>query len=303
MTSILEVWQKEGKLSKQVVPLIEMFRERAELIREGKDDEADKIKWDIEIAYHKLRHDKQREFRKEVREEMKKDNYAKGGETTSWGGVRGRLNIPQLSFSKVDYDVNVNPKNLEVDVNIKASDSVNHYDLNDTDANWEQHTWGYMVYPKSEKQLYDVLKALRVSVSKKRLADFVKDGNYAKGGKTKSEMDVFVQLQEENKKEIRYLMIGKQGKKGFSGLIIDYVGGGQFQEFYFADGIDIESELYDQTDGDYDNDEVTDAFIDKKGMDFYNLIHETMDDGVDFGDDYQPILRKISFKKIPQKIS
>ena len=85
---------------------------------------------------------------------------AKGGETTSWGGVRGRLNIPQLSFSKVDYDVNVNPKNLEVDVNIKASDSVNHYDLNDTDANWEQHTWGYMVYPKSEKQLYDVLKAL-----------------------------------------------------------------------------------------------------------------------------------------------
>jgi hypothetical protein len=107
---------------------------------------------------------------------------AKGGETTSWGGVRGRLNIPQLSFSKVDYDVNVNPKNLEVDVNIKASDSVNHYDLNDTDANWEQHTWGYMVYPKSEKQLYDVLKALRVSVSKKRLADFVKDGSYAKGG-------------------------------------------------------------------------------------------------------------------------
>ena len=115
---------------------------------------------------------------------------------------------------------------------------------------------------------------------------------YAKGGKTKLEMDVFVQLQEENKKEIRYLMIGKQGKKGFSGLIMDYVGGGQFQEFYFADGIDIESELYDQTDGDYDNEEVEDVFIDKKGKDFYNLIHETMDDLVDFGDDYQPILQK-----------
>ena len=67
-------FEKGGKLSKQVVPLIEMFRERAELIREGKDDEADKIKWDIEIAYHKLRHDKQREFRKEVSR-----NYAKGG--------------------------------------------------------------------------------------------------------------------------------------------------------------------------------------------------------------------------------
>ena len=92
---------------------------------------------------------------------------AKGGNLSSYG----------LSFEKVDYDVNVNPKNLEVDVNIKESDSVNHNDLNDSEADWEQHQWGYMVYPKNEKQLYDVLKALRVSVSKKRLSNFVKDGS------------------------------------------------------------------------------------------------------------------------------
>ena len=109
---------------------------------------------------------------------LSRKTYAKGGHLTSYG----------LSFEKVDYDVNVNPNNLEVDVNIKESDSVNHYDLNDTNANWEQHHWGYMVYPKNEKQLYDVLKALRVSVSKKRLAEFVKDGSYAKGGEIGDKM-------------------------------------------------------------------------------------------------------------------
>ncbi len=114
-------------------------------------------------------------------------SYARGGEVTTYGGVSGRLNVPQLSFTKVDYDVNVNPSNLEVDVNIKESDSVDHYALNDSDAKWTQYSWGYMVYPKNEKQLYDVLKALRVSVSKQRLSDWFKSGgkSYAKGGEVK----------------------------------------------------------------------------------------------------------------------
>ena len=114
---------------------------------------------------------------------INKKEFAKGGEITTWnwGGE------PMLAFTKVDYDVNVNPSNLEVDVNIKESDSVDHYALNDTDAEWTQYRWGYMVYPKNEKQLYDVLKALRVSVSKQRLSDWFKSGgkSYAKGGRTK----------------------------------------------------------------------------------------------------------------------
>tara|TARA_R110002096_G_scaffold362661_2_gene555847 strand:+ start:4146 stop:6992 length:2847 start_codon:yes stop_codon:yes gene_type:complete len=95
-------YAKGGKLSKQVVPLIEMFRERAELIREGKDDEADKIKWDIEIAYHKLRHDKQREFRKEVREEMKKDNYAKGGSVVKQVRLDDGKLYNEIAYTKKD---------------------------------------------------------------------------------------------------------------------------------------------------------------------------------------------------------
>ena len=104
-------------------------------------------------------------------------SYAEGGEITSYG----------LSFSKTDYNVNVNPQNLEVDVNIEESDSVDHYGLNDTDAEWTQYQWGYMVYPKSVKQLYNVLKALRCRVSKKRLEEWHKKGGqtYAEGGEVK----------------------------------------------------------------------------------------------------------------------
>ena len=111
---------------------------------------------------------------KERLRSMVSKSYARGGELSSYG----------LSFTKVDYDVNVNPSNLEVDVNIKESDSVDHYALNDSDAEYTQYSWGYMVYPKNEKQLYDVLKSLRVSVSKQRLSDWFKSGgkSYARGG-------------------------------------------------------------------------------------------------------------------------
>ena len=116
------------------------------------------------------------------------EDYGKGGEITTWnwGGE------PMLAFTKVDYDVNVNPSNLEVDVNIKESDSVDHYALNNSDAEWTQYSWGYMVYPKNEKQLYDVLKALRVSVSKQRLSDWFKSGgkSYARGGRTKDSYEI-----------------------------------------------------------------------------------------------------------------
>jgi hypothetical protein len=108
--------------------------------------------------------------------------YAGGGEVNTWGGIRGGLRIPRLSFSKVDYDVNVNPENFEVDVNIKQADSVDQYALSDTGAEWSQMRWGYMVYPKSVDELYEVLKALKTRVSKKRLEEWSNSGKYAKGG-------------------------------------------------------------------------------------------------------------------------
>jgi len=118
-----------------------------------------------------------------IGDSLKGKQFAKGGQMAIWGGVRGRLNEPMLSFSKVDYDVNVNPKNLEVDVNIKERDSVDYRALSDTGAELTQYAWGYMIYPKSVDELYQVLKALRTSVSKKRLQKYiVENENYAKGG-------------------------------------------------------------------------------------------------------------------------
>lgn len=114
-----------------------------------------------------------------IRFDAPKRKFAKGGGVESvWSG----FNQPILSFSKVDYDVNVNRKNMEVDVNIKESDSVSHQALNDTNAEWSQYNWGYMVYPKTLEQLYNVLKALRTNVSKSRLENYFKGDKYAVGG-------------------------------------------------------------------------------------------------------------------------
>lgn len=100
--------------------------------------------------------------------------YAVGGKITSQG----------LYFSKIDYNVNINPQNLEVDVNIKHADTVNLSALSDTNVNWDQHYWGYMVYPKNITQLYEVLKALNCKVSKSRLEEWDKTGRstYEDGG-------------------------------------------------------------------------------------------------------------------------
>lgn len=94
--------------------------------------------------------------------------------TTTWGGVRGGSSRPIITFSKKDYDVNVSKKTMEVDVNIKKSDTVNQQALNDTDAKWEQHHWGYMVYPKSVDQLCAVLKALKINCKKEEIKSHLK---------------------------------------------------------------------------------------------------------------------------------
>ncbi len=125
-----------------------------------------------------------------------KNKMETGGQATTWGGSTGALNIPQLSFSKVDYDVNVYRSNMEVDVNIKEYDSVDYSALNDTDAEWTQYSWGYMVYPKSVDQLYEVLKALRTKVSKSRLKSYFSDGTYETGGQVEYEDEYIEYLNE-----------------------------------------------------------------------------------------------------------
>lgn len=132
---------------------------------------------------------------------MASSMYKKGGGVESvWGGIRGGLKQPMLSFSKNDYDVNVDTKNMEVDVNIKQADTVNQIALNDTDAEWTQHHWGYMVYPKTVEQLYNVLKALKTKVSKERLERYFKGERYAEGGLLEQRIELAKKKSKEHKK-------------------------------------------------------------------------------------------------------
>ena len=144
---------------------------------------------------------------------------------------------------------------------------------------------------KGEKKLAKDFKDA-VKDKKKKDASYTEfEEIYAKGGNPKSEMDIFIRLDKENEKEIRYMMIGKEDKKGFSGWIIDYAGGGNWQEWYFVNGVDLEEELYEETDGDYDNDMTEQRFIDKKGKDFYTAIHKTMDETIGWSEEHQAVLK------------
>lgn len=117
------------------------------------------------------------------------EKMARGGEVNTWvpgAGYAMSGAVQQLSFSKVDYDVNVNLKNLEVDVNIKKNDSVDGYALSDTGVNWNQHHWGYMIYPEDKEQLFAVLRALRVQFSEQRVENALAGKKYEQGGKINS---------------------------------------------------------------------------------------------------------------------
>jgi hypothetical protein len=94
-------------------------------------------------------------------------NRSAKNEFKAGGSVGFRNGNPELTFNKVDYHVNIDLKTLEVDVNIDKNDSVNQHALNDTESDWEQHNWGYMVYPKTMEQLFNVLSALKVRFNKK----------------------------------------------------------------------------------------------------------------------------------------
>jgi hypothetical protein len=115
--------------------------------------------------------------------------YAKGstveGYTSSNYGYLSSMNGRNLfSYDKRDYTINIDLKNFEIDVNIRGNDSVSQSALNDTDAEWEQHTWGYLIYPKSIEQVSLVLKALKVKHTKDELKNAFKP-KHAKGSTIK----------------------------------------------------------------------------------------------------------------------
>jgi len=87
-----------------------------------------------------------------------------------------------LSFKKVDYHVDIDRANMEVCVTIDKADSVDQEVLSNINIRWEQHRWGYMIYPKGINDLYQVLSALKVRVSKSRLVNYFETGIYAEGG-------------------------------------------------------------------------------------------------------------------------
>ena len=108
-----------------------------------------------------------------------------GGVETFWGGIRGKLRIPMLSFEKVDYNVNVERKgtnNYEIDVNITKNDSVDSRKLYDVAEEVSQENWGYLIQVVSFEQLYETLKVLRVRVSKDKLFSWFNGKRYEDGG-------------------------------------------------------------------------------------------------------------------------
>ena len=141
-----------------------------------------------------------------------------GGELTTWGGAYGRININQLTFNKVDYDVNVDLSNKEVDIDIKQADTVDHLALNDTEAKWSQFGQGYMVYPKTVEQLYKVLKALRCNVSKPRLTELFVSGEYGDGGTigfTQKDLDSGKNYSFSGENDIMYIKMSPLGRNSY----------------------------------------------------------------------------------------
>jgi hypothetical protein len=116
------------------------------------------------------------------------NEYAKGG---SVGYLNGKEKL--LTFKKKDYTVNISAVNLEVDVNIIESDSVDQHGLTNTGADWTQHSWGYVIKPENEDQLFSVLDVLKVRYSKDKVKKVISGSDqYSDGGSTEeNNLDVF----------------------------------------------------------------------------------------------------------------
>jgi len=109
----------------------------------------------------------------------------------------------------------------------------------------------------------------------------------------KTKISTFIQLNKPNSKNIRYFMHGTDCEKGFSGVIIDYTGGGNWDEFYYINGINLEEELIENNQDEwFDQDEIIKVFIEKKGKEFYEELERTQNNIMDWGENYEPILKK-----------
>ena len=117
-----------------------------------------------------------------VAEKVLKTGNSANGEYSKKYQRGGYVIGDYMRFSKIDYDVNIELKNLEVDVQIKKNDSVNQHALSDTGVKWNQEHWGYVIYPKTLSELLKVLRVLKVSFNEKRLENAFSGKQYAEGG-------------------------------------------------------------------------------------------------------------------------
>ena len=140
-------------------------------------------------------------------------------------------------------------------------------------------------FPPSRRKIYYEARWNRADADRrKRLDEGGKVDNY-------SEIETFVQLESDSDQNIRYMMVGTQGDKGFNGWIIDYGGGGNYDEFWFADGENLEGIVSEETNGDYDNDLVEEKFIERTSSGYLSAVEKVKEELIEFDDDYYPLLK------------
>ena len=85
-------------------------------------------------------------------------------------------------------------------------------------------------------------------------------------------------------------MHGTAPEKGFSGGNNRLYGRRKIgTSFYYVDGVDLEEELIESNEDEwFDQDEVIEVFIERKGKDFYKELERTQDDIMDWGENYEP---------------
>ncbi|MHC5020846.1 MAG: hypothetical protein ACYTGX_12190 [Planctomycetota bacterium] len=80
---------------------------------------------------------------------------------------------------------------------------------------------------------------------------------------------------------VRYLQVGVVGPHGFTGLVTDYCGGGEWDDLYYFEDSPVEAEALD-LDADASEDDLTaddyEAFLNKRCPGLMDAIHDMRDD-------------------------
>lgn len=93
----------------------------------------------------------------------------------------------------------------------------------------------------------------------------------------------FTQLENPDSPEIRYTSIGVNSKKGFDGLIIDYVGGGEYQEFHYING----NVLVNNDDS--TEDQFHEEFSRIHGTNLLKRFNTVLDSDIKWNSDFNPV--------------